>query len=176
VPSDPVTVAEPSSLDLVPAQDDASDLHDALDAAGRFLARRARSESEVRDALARSGFDPHAIETALARLKELGLVDDLAFSGQWVEERGPGKGLGRRRLLAELRLKGIDPDTAEQALEGACLDDQAQANEIAARLLRKVAGRPLGHQAMRLQQMLLGRGFDLDVAVSAVRSVLPPEG
>jgi regulatory protein len=173
---EPVTLQESYPYDVATGQPDVSGGGDALDAAGRFLARRARSESEVRDALARSNFDGPAIEGAIGKLKDLGLIDDRAFSRQWIEERGQGKGLGPRRLLGELRLKGVDPETAERALEEAGVDDQTQANEIAARLLRKVAGRSLAQQAMRLQQMLLGRGFELDVTVSAVRTVLPPEG
>ncbi|MEA2507340.1 MAG: regulatory protein [Actinomycetota bacterium] len=176
MPFEPVALQEANPYSVAPGRPDASGDRDALDAAGKFLARRARSESEVRAALARSNFDTPAIEGAIGRLKELGLIDDRAFSRQWIDERGQGRGLGPRRLLSELRLKGVDPDTAEQALEEAGVDDQTQANEIAARLLRKVASRPLAQQAMRLQQMLLGRGFELDVTVSAVRTVLPPEG
>jgi regulatory protein len=147
-----------------------------MDRAGNFLAYRARSEREVRDALGRSGFEAPVIEATVIKLKRLKLIDDTAFSRQWVEERGSGKGLGRRRLLAELRLKGVDRVVAEDALEEVAIDEEAQAKEVAAALVRKVANRPLGQQAMRLQQMLLGRGFDPEVASAAVRSVLPPEG
>ncbi|MEA2509321.1 MAG: regulatory protein [Actinomycetota bacterium] len=169
-----MTPPEPSlfaSLD-----EEAVSLQEAMEQSGRLLARRARSEREVRDALDRSSFDAAIVEMTLARLADLGLVDDLAFARQWVEERGPGKGLGPRRLLAELRSKGVDRETARQAVEGVGLDDEARAKEVAAGLVRKVAGRPLGQQALRLQQMLLARGFDLDTTLAAVRTALPPEG
>jgi regulatory protein len=149
---------------------------DAMDRAGAFLAHRARSEREVRDALTRSGFEEPVIEATMAKLKRLELIDDRAFSRQWVEERGPGKGLGRRRLLAELRLKGVDRDVAEGVLEEVGLDEEAQAKEVVIRLFSKVVDRPLAQQATRLQQMLLGRGFDPEVVAAAVRTVLPPEG
>ena len=163
------------SVEELPAEE-APDLREVMDRAGSFLASRARSEREVREALDRSGFDSRTVEAGLARLKELELVDDFTFSRQWIEERGRGKGLGARRLLGELRLKGVDQEVAEQALADVGLDEEAQAKEMAVRLLRKVANRPLGQQAMRLQQMLLGRGYDVEVAAMAVRSVLPPEG
>jgi regulatory protein len=169
-------VALPESSLFESLDDEAVNLHEAMERSGRLLARRARSETEVRDALTRSSFDRAIVDMTLARLSDLGLVDDLAFARQWIEERGEGKGLGPRRLLAELRAKGVDQDTVRQAIEEVGLDDEAQARELAAGLLRKVANRPLGQQAMRLQQMLVGRGFSMDVAISAVRTVLPPEG
>jgi regulatory protein len=147
-----------------------------MERAGRFLARRARSESEVRAALLRSGFDPAVVEDTVIKLNDLELLDDLAFARQWVQERGGGKGLGPRRLLSELRAKGVDRDTAEQALAEVGLDDEARAKEVAASLVRKVASRPTWQQATRLQQMLLARGFGFEEAAAAVRAVLPPEG
>ncbi len=147
-----------------------------MERAGRFLARRARSEWEVRDALRRSRFEPDVIERTVAKLKDLELLDDLAFARQWVEERAERKGLGPRRVVGELRAKGVDKDIAEQALNEAGVDDGVQAKEVAARLVRKVASRPTSQQAMRLQRMLLGRGFGYEAADAAVRAVLPPEG
>jgi regulatory protein len=171
-----VTQPQPSFFEALHEQDDGAARRDAMDRAGTLLARRARSESEVRDALARSNFTPEVIDQAIDTLRGLDLVDDGAFARQWIEERGGRKGLGPRRLLAELRLKGVADETARGALDEVGLDDEAQAKEVAARLVRKVANRPLRQQAMRLQQMLLGRGFGLEVALLAVRSVLPPEG
>jgi regulatory protein len=165
---------QPSSF--IDLEEEPPGCREAMDRAGAFLAYRARSEREVRDALDRSGYAAPVIEATIAKLQRLDLIDDRAFSRQWIQERGSGKGLGRRRLLSELRLKGVDREVSEAALEQVGLDEEAQAKEVAARLLRKVTNRPLAQQAMRLQQMLLGRGFDAEIAASAVRSVLPPEG
>jgi regulatory protein len=149
---------------------------EALERAGKFLGRKARSEAEVRQALDRSGVEPVVTEATIGKLRELELVDDGAFARQWIEERAGRKGLGPRRLLSELRLKGVDDDTARQALDEAGLDVDSHAKDVAAGLMRKVASRPLAQQAVRLQRMLLARGFALETALAAVRAVLPPEG
>ena len=142
--------------------------------AGRLLAQRPRSEREVRDRLERAGLEHDAIDGAVARLKELDLLDDSTFARQWVAERS--KKRGRAALVMELTSKGIERDVVEAALGEVAADEEARAAEVAATALRKVAGLPPAAQAARLQQMLLRRGFSLDVAVDAVKAVLPPEG
>jgi regulatory protein len=171
-----VTLHETSFFSSLQEGEDEAVRREALERAGKLLARRARSESEVRDALSRSEFAAAVIEETIAKLQELELLDDAAFARQWIEERGGRKGLGPRRLLSELRLKGVSDETFRQALADVGLDDEARAKEVAAGLIRKVVQRPLGQQAMRLQQMLLARGFDLETTLAAVRTVLPPEG
>jgi regulatory protein len=171
-----VTLPETSFFTGLQEDEDQAVRREALERAGKLLARRARSVSEVREALSRSDFGPVVIEATIGKLQELELLDDAAFARQWVEERGGRKGLGPRRLLSELRLKGVSDETSRQAVADVGLDDEARAKEVAAGLVRKVAQRPLGQQAMRLQQMLLARGFDLETTLAAVRTVLPPEG
>jgi regulatory protein len=171
-----VTLPETSFFTSLQEVEDEAVRREALERAGKFLASRARSESEVRDALNRSGFASAVIEETISKLQDLGLLDDAAFARQWIEERGGRKGLGPRRLLSELRLKGVSDEASQEALADVGLDDEARAKEVAAGLVRKVAQRPLGQQAMRLQQMLLARGFDLETTLTAVRTVLPPEG
>lgn len=171
-----MSTSQPSFFGSLREDDDEATRRDALERAGKFLGRRARSESEVHDALSRAGFEPAVTEATIGKLRELELLDDAAFARQWIEERARRKGLGPRRLLAELRLKGVADDTARQALDEGGPDEETQAKEVAAGLVRKVASRPLAQQAMRLQQMLLARGFAQEAAVAAVRAVLPPEG
>jgi regulatory protein len=150
--------------------------HETLRRSGKLLAHRAHSEAEIHAAMHRWGCCEEVVQDAMARLKELDLVDDLAFARQWVEERGGRKGLAVARVWDELMVKGVAPEIAQQAIEEAGLDDEGRARDVAAGLLRKVARRPLAQQAVSLQQMLVRRGFDLETAMVAVRQVLPPEG
>ena len=126
--------------------------------------------------LGTAGFEPDTVEATLRRLEELGLMDDSAFAAEWIESRAARKGLGRRRLRAELERKGIAPELIETALESGSDGELARAIEIAATHLRKVADLPLVKQAGRLQALLARRGFGEEVVDSAVRAVLPPEG
>ena len=144
--------------------------------AGRILARRPLSIQELRDKLWAAGPPEEDIERAIARLIELRLLDDVAFAEQWVEERSRTKGLAGAALLAELRTKGIAPEIAQAAVDEAGLDEEAQAKELAAAYIRKVAGKPVMVQAQRIQAMLLRKGFSMEAAVAGTRAVLPPEG
>ncbi len=159
-----------------PVAESSGGLEKAMVRAGRWLTLRPRTEFELRSRLLEGGFDEEVVGAALARLGELGLVDDDAFARQWIEERAARKGLAAERLVSELRQKGIEREVTERALAEVGVDEDAQALELAARSVRKVASRPLGEQGARLVQMIMRRGFPPDVAERAARSVLPPEG
>jgi SOS response regulatory protein OraA/RecX len=58
-----------------------------LKAAARFLELRSRSVGEVRRHLLAAAFPEPLIEDAIARLLELGMLDDRAFAQAWVESR-----------------------------------------------------------------------------------------
>ena len=149
---------------------------EAMGRAGRLLAERPRSEHEIRTRLQAARFEPEVVEQTIARLTELGLLDDLAFATQWVAERSRTRGKGPAALLDELYGKGVDRLTAEEALQAAGVDEAVQARELAARLLSRVARYPLETQASKLYAMLARRGFSSETIKDAVRAVLPPEG
>lgn len=141
----------------------------ALLAAARLLEARPRSSAEIRQRLRRKEFPPEAIEQAVARLAELGLLDDAAFSRYWVESRQSFRPRGRLALRDELRRKGVDRDTIDEALaeasEGEDPDaERARAEQVARAALRRYADSPdrITFQR-RLGGMLQRRGFSLEV-------------
>ncbi|MEA2516902.1 MAG: regulatory protein [Actinomycetota bacterium] len=149
---------------------------DAMQRAGHLLASRPRTEHELRIRLGAAGYHDPVVERVVIRLIELRLVDDRGFAAQWVSERAISKGRSGEALIAELVDKGIERATAEDAVAEAGIDEEIQARELAARLVSKVANKPLEKQAEALLGRLLRRGFSHEVARDAVRSVLPPEG
>jgi len=149
---------------------------DCMERAGKWLALRPRTRTELGGRLLGSGFAPDVVDAALSRLEELGLVDDLEYARSWVEQRVARRPLGGDALVEELAAKGIDRETAERAVAEVAGDEGERAKAAAAALLPKVARRPLPDQCARLLHNLLRRGFAEEVAVEAVRAVLPPEG
>lgn len=147
----------------------------AMDAAGRFLARRHQTERELRTKLRQHDYDGAVIDRTITRLIELGLLDDLEFARQWIEQRVRRKQVGPRALRSELMGKGVAGEIIDEALDGSP-DEEAQAAELADRLFRKVASRPLAEQGPRLLKMLVAKGYSYDAAHAGVRAVLPPEG
>lgn len=149
---------------------------EAMARAGRLLASRPRSEAELASRLTDAGFEPAVVEAVVERLKALALLDDAEFALQWVRELSARKKLSARVLVHELHGKGIDREVAEAALARAGLDELAQATELAASYVRRVASKPLREQATRITQMLARRGYSFETAEAAARAVLPPEG
>jgi regulatory protein len=94
-----------------------------LNAAARYLEVRSRSVEEMRRHLSEAGYRSELVEPAIARLTELGMLDDLAFARAWVESRDRARPRGEQALRRELVLKGLGRELiaevlAERAGEG----------------------------------------------------------
>jgi len=96
-----------------------------LEAAARFLEPRSRSITEVRRRLTTAGYRRELIDGAIARLIEIGVLDDETFARAWVESRDRARPRGERALRDELRLKGID-----RAVVDLVLDDRRAATSV----------------------------------------------
>ncbi len=138
----------------------------------RQLAVRPRTRAELAKALAKREVSAEVIAEVLDRYDEVGMIDDAAFARAWVSSRHHGKGLARRALANELRQRGVDVETATEALE--TLDDDAEATAARAlvdRKLRSTRGTP---EAVfrRLVGMLARKGYPAGVAIRAVKDAL----
>ncbi len=135
----------------------------AFDAALRYLGARPRSVLEVRRHLTKKRYDEKEIAAALARLRELGHVDDAAFARYWLEQRRRFRPKGELALRSELRAKGVDAAIVDEVLaEGA---DAGEADAALAALGPRLARwRDLSAQERRAkaQAFLRQRGFSFD--------------
>lgn len=137
-----------------------------LDRALHFLELRPRSEREVRTRLAQKGTSPELIDQVVGRLRELGMIDDVAFARFWMENRARFSPRGGRLIKAELRQKGVTAEVVAEVDEG--VDEASAIGEVARRLAWRL-GR-LDRQAFRqkLWAQLARRGFDYDVIGPAI--------
>ena len=88
-----------------------------MEAAAAFLAVRPRSVGETRRRLRHLGYRDELVEQVLARLVEVGYLDDEAFARAWVESRDRARPRGEAALRRELSLKGIDRAVVDVVLE-----------------------------------------------------------
>jgi len=148
-----------------------------LEAAVRFLEPRQRSIGEVRRRLTRVGYRAELVEGAIARLVELGVLDDQAFARTWIESRDRARPRGERALRRELALKGIERQVADDVMaERSDAEPEADA-EAAKRLLernaRVLARVPdLRARRQRAYALLARHGFDSETAVAAIGAQL----
>ena len=157
---------------------DPSLLHDypaALDRAVRLLAERPRSRKEISDRLASARFDEEVISLVLYKLEKEKLLDDRDFAEQWVHSRGLK--YGASRISRELRMKGIDADTASEVLESLSEDEQLlRAADFA---LRKIRSQRSGEDPQKLKQRvtaaIVRRGYSWNIALKAYHYALQRE-
>ena len=150
-----------------------------VDRAVGLLARRDHSQWELHRKLRMKGFEAKAVDTAMARLVELGYLDDSSFAKGLVRRRGALK--GPLALSAELAAKGVARAEADAAVAEFDIEAQlASATRLAERLYARKAG--IGYREMldTVGAKLMRRGFPAPVVRAACRSVLsgapqPPE-
>ncbi len=136
----------------------------AKEVAFRYLARP-RTVRQVRDRLARAGFEGEVVEEVIRRLEELGLLDDKEFAKAWVEERLRLRPRWRRALWQELARKGISREVVEEALDEGL--SEVEECEVAEGLLRGMERRYRNldpeKAIRRMQGFLLRRGFTWEI-------------
>ena len=136
-------------------------LQSSLDSALKYMSPRPRSEAEIRARLNRHGFDTDTIQQVLARLKERGLVDDIAFARFWRENRENFRPRSRRLIELELKQKGVDAETIAEATAG--VDDEPSAYRAAQRKARSLARLDHSSFRKRLGDFLKRRGFNYEL-------------
>lgn len=143
----------------------------------RILTAAPKSRHELEQSLARKGHPEHVVGPLLDRFDEVGLVDDTGYAHLIVRTRHAERGLARRAIAAELRRRGIDDDTAAEALEQVEPDDErAAAGALARRLVGRTRGLDRDVRVRRAAAALARKGYGAGVAFAAVREALGAEG
>ncbi len=130
-----------------------------------FLARRPRSEQELRYYLRGRKVTEETIDRVIARLESAGLVDDEAFARYWVESRERSKPISERALRYELRKKGVPDATIAAVLEA--VDEEALATRAALEMAPRFRNLDRTLFRKRLGAALLRRGFAYSVVREA---------
>jgi regulatory protein len=142
----------------------------------RLLTMRARTRTELADALsAREVPDPVAAKV-LNRLAEVGLVDDAAFAASFVSSRRNDRGLAAREISRQLRGKGVDEAVVTEAV--ADIDSDAEremAKRLATRKLRSMSRLSPEVKIRRLVGLLARKGYSPGLAFQVVREVVGSE-
>jgi regulatory protein len=104
----------------------------------KILAGRAHSAGEMREKLRRRAARIGDVEEALARLKDLGYLDDRRFAETFASARLAGDGLGRTRVAQDLRRRRIAPALAERTVARVYqdVDEEALVEEFIRRKYR----------------------------------------
>jgi len=145
-----------------------------LNAAIRYLGYRPRSETEVRQRLKKHGFEDDCTEKAIARLKEQGLVDDVAFARFWKDNRESFSPRSQRQMKLELRRKGLAVDVIELVIDE--IDESDSAYRAALGKARRLPREDYQVFRRRLGAYLGRRGFGYDIIKETVDRVWKEDG
>ena len=148
------------------------------DYAIQALAKRSLTVDELRRRLARRAARPEATESVLARLTKAGYLDDKRLADSYAFFRKEYEGLGRRRVLTDLRRRGVDKDLAQDAVEESYQDadeDEMIAHQLRRKLGENYADRPIDDpkKLLKLYRSLVRAGFSSDKIGEALRAIAP---
>lgn len=113
-----------------------------LNLALRLLGGRAYSTGELRDKLRRRAERREDVDAVLSKLKDGGYLDDRRFAESYAAARLENQGLGKMRVLRDLRQRRVAPQLAEQVTERA-YETTDEIALIEAFLARKFRGKKL---------------------------------
>ena len=110
----------------------------------------------------RPGVAPEQADRVFDRLLEKGYIDDERFARFWIENRHLRKGASRRKLVQELRAKGVESSIIEANLEESTRTDTSELRKM----IEKKASRYADRQ--KLMQYLVRQGFSYDDVKTAL--------
>ncbi len=98
----------------IPKKKDAAQLWEY---ALKALGRRAMSLAEIRQRFKEKASEPGDIEPVMAKLQEYGYLNDDRFAEEFASARRANQGLGKMRVLMDLRGRRVGSEAAGQAVE-----------------------------------------------------------
>jgi regulatory protein len=141
-------------------------------AALRFLKIRPRSIMELKEKLKAKGFSATEIETTVLELMASGLLDDRAFTKSWINYR-LARPFGFRRIIRELKDKGIDQEIIEQGVAEIKGNYNVEnvALELARRRWQRLPVIDPDKKKKRVLDFLLRRGFEADTVMKILKKL-----
>ena len=142
----------------------------------RMLASRMRTERELRRLMQKRAVEgdegERAMDTVVARLKELNYLSDVRFATDYTRLRKEGEKFGRRRVQQDLAAKGVASETVATALSSAYegVDEVMLAREyIARKRMKQPEGEKAKQESARVMGRLLRAGFSAGTVYKVLR-------
>jgi regulatory protein len=139
----------------------AADIEAAFRTVLRSLEVRAYARSDLGRRLQRKGHRRSAVEAALTRAAELGLLDDAAFARSYIETRA-SRGRGPSRLTRDLLAMGVERSVIDRALAAQWPEGSDRATvplALAQKRAAQLGTLPRNTKRRRLLAFLARRGF-----------------
>ena len=120
-----------------------------------------KTKKDVYDYLIRKGFSDEETSEVCDYIEEVGLVDDDLYVKFFVEDSFRIKNKGARKIVYELKQRGIDDDKIEEALEEASDMEYEALKEAYERKLEATKSETDPYKRKnKIIRFLISRGFD----------------
>jgi regulatory protein len=134
------------------------------------LGRKMRSVAELKRLLRNRCAEPEIVEQVVARLKDQKYLNDSSYAAAYSAFRRDNEKFGRRRVITDLKARGVHGDVIEKAIEetysGVKEEDLARAF-----LKRKRLNKPANNRdAARIFRALVRAGFGAGVSVRILKN------
>ena len=136
------------------------------------LVARAKSKGELLAHLKKRGVEDEVANATIYKLTLNGLIDDAEFAKAWVQSRHNAKKLSKRIIAGELRTRGVDQNSIDEALDE--IDDEAEyrtAFGLAMKKYSTMSRLEPDVQIRRIQSLLQRKGFGFGVIGRVIREL-----
>jgi len=136
------------------------------------LVARAKSKGELLAHLKKRGIEDDVAQATIFRLKENGLINDSEFAKAWTQSRHTSKKLSKRIIAGELRTRGVDQFSIDQALDE--IDDESEyrtAFSLGMKKYNTMSRLEPEVQIRRIQSLLQRKGFSFPTIARVIREL-----
>ena len=136
------------------------------------LVARGKSKGELLAHLKKRGVEDDVAQATIFRLQENGLVNDEEFAKAWTQSRHTSKKLSKRIIAGELRTRGVDQSSIDQALDE--IDDESEyrtAFSLGMKKYNTMSRLEPEVQIRRIQSLLQRKGFSFPTIARVIREL-----
>jgi regulatory protein len=136
------------------------------------LVARAKSKGELLAHLKKRGVEDDVAQATIFRLQENGLINDSEFAKAWTQSRHTYKKLSKRIIAGELRTRGVDQSSIDEALDE--IDDESEyrtAFSLGMKKYNTMSRLEPEVQIRRIQSLLQRKGFSFPTIARVIREL-----
>ena len=136
------------------------------------LVARAKSKGELLAHLKKRGVEDDVAQATIFRLQENGLINDSEFAKAWTQSRHTSKKLSKRIIAGELRTRGVDQSSIDEALDE--INDESEyrtAFSLGMKKYNTMSRLEPEVQIRRIQSLLQRKGFSLPTIARVIREL-----
>ena len=136
------------------------------------LVARAKSKGELLAHLKKRGVEDDVAQATIFRLQENGLINDSEFAKAWTQSRHTSKKLSKRIIAGELRTRGVDQSSIDEALDE--IDDESEyrtAFSLGMKKYNTMSRLEPEVQIRRIQSLLQRKGVSFPTIARVIREL-----